>query len=64
MSWYRFAPVETIQSMNPARMSGISVLIPSPAGVSAPEIETPTVQSGSSIFRVKTWQTSRSRPAL
>ena len=38
--------------------------MPSPAGVSAPEMVRPTVQSGSRNLRVKTWQISRSRPRV
>ncbi len=64
MSWYRFAPVEMIQSTNPDSISGISAAMPSPAGVSAPVSVIPTVTSGSSIFFVKSWQASRSRAAL
>ena len=37
---------------------------PQPGRGQGAEIVSPTVQSGSSIFRVKTWQTSRSRPPL
>ena len=39
-------------------------LVSPDAGVSAPEIVSPTVQSGWSIFFVKTWQSSRRRPPL
>ena len=38
--------------------------MPSPAGVSAPVSVMPTVTSGSSMRWVKSWQPSRSRPAL
>ena len=64
MSWYRFAPVETIQSMNPASMSGTRHDMPSPAGVRAPLRARPTVASGASILRVKSWHPSRIRPPL
>ena len=47
------APVETIQSTNPALMSGTMEEQPRPAGVSAPERLIPTVTSGSSILSAK-----------
>ena len=53
-----------IQSTKPASMSGMRQLIPSPAGVIAPVSVMPTVVSGSSMRWVKSWQASRSRPAL
>jgi hypothetical protein len=37
---------------------------PMPAGMSAPDRETPTVTPGSWIFRSMRWQISRRRPAL
>ena len=58
------APVETIQSTNPALMSGTMEEQPRPAGVSAPERLMPMVTSGSSIFSVKSWQPSRRRAPL
>src|SRR5262245_9988375 len=59
-----FAPVETIQSMNPASMSGTKQDMPRPAGVSAPLSARPTVASGASILRTKSWHPSRIRPPL
>ena len=56
--------METIQSTKPASISGMMVDIPSPAGVIAPVRLIPTVHPGSSIFREKRRQASRSRPAL
>ena len=64
MSWYRLAPVATIQSTNPALISGTMDEQPSPAGVSAPERLMPTVTSGSSIFRANSWQASFRRAEL
>src|SRR6266511_53159 len=63
-SWYRLAPVETIQSMNPASMSGTIVDIPRPAGVMAPVRLMPTVTSSASIRSANNRQPSASRPAL
>ena len=63
-SWYRFAPVETIQSMNPASIIGMMVDIPSPAGVIAPVRLMPTVTASSSINCVKSRHPSARRPAL
>ena len=54
----------TIQSTNPALISGTMDEQPSPAGVSAPERLMPMVTSGSSIFSVKSWQPSFSRAPL
>ena len=45
-------------------MSGMRAEVASPAGVSAPVMLNPTVTSGSRILRAKSWQASRSRPAL
>jgi len=56
--------VATIQSTNPALISGTIDEHPSPAGVRAPERLMPMVTSGSSIFAVNSWQASRSRPEL
>jgi len=53
-----------IQSTNPASMSGMIVLIPRPAGVSAPVNVIPTVTSCWSISSVKSPHASRRRPEL
>src|SRR5687768_17047246 len=64
VSWYRLAPVEMIQSTNPASMSGMIAAMPSPAGVSAPVSVSPMVTSASSILRVYSRHASRRRAAL
>jgi hypothetical protein len=53
-----------IQSMNPASMSGMMQLMPSPAGVSAPVSVIPIVTSFSSIFSVNSCAASFRRPEL
>src|SRR5881628_3006469 len=63
-SWYKFAPVETIQSMKPASRSGMMVDMPSPAGVIAPVRLIPTVTSSSSISSAYRRHASARRPAL
>src|SRR3989454_1793046 len=63
-SWYRLAPVDTIQSTNPASTSGMSVDIPRPAGVIAPVRLIPTVTSSSSMRSENSRHPSASRPAL
>src|SRR6266571_5463807 len=63
-SWYRFAPVDTIQSMKPASMRGIMVDMPRPAGVIAPVRLIPTVTSSASINSVNSRHPSARRPAL
>src|SRR5512146_891438 len=63
-SWYRLAPVDTIQSTNPDLTSGITQETPRPAGVSAPDSESPTVTPGRSIFSASSRAPSRSLPAL
>jgi len=64
VSWYRFAPVETTQSTYPPLSSGERAAMPSPAGVSAPETERPTVTSSWSIRSASRRAASRSRAAL
>src|SRR5659263_647254 len=59
-----FAPVETTQSTNPAFRSGTRHDTPSPAGVSAPVSDSPTVTSGFSIRSERSRAPSRSLPAL
>src|SRR6266511_2791709 len=63
-SWYRFAPVETTQSRNPASSSGMIVDIPRPAGVIAPVRLIPTVTSSARMRSANSRQPSPSRPAL
>src|SRR6266704_4386779 len=63
-SWYRLAPVETIQSTNPASSSGMMVDMPRPAGVIAPVRLIPTVTSSASINSVNSRHPSARRPAL
>jgi hypothetical protein len=53
-----------IQSTKPASMSGMIVLIPRPAGVSAPVRVMPTVTLLPSMSSVKSWHPSRRRPEL
>jgi hypothetical protein len=53
-----------IQSTKPASMSGMSALMPSPQGVSAPVSVMPTVTSSSSMRSENSLQPSRSRPPL
>ena len=64
MSWYRLAPVATIQSTNPALINGTTTAAPSPAGVNAPAKLMPTVTFGRVIFSVNRRQASCSRPPL
>ncbi len=64
MSWYRFAPVETIQSTKPASIRGTRQETPYPPGVRAPVSETATVVSGASILRANRRAPSRRRAAL
>ena len=58
------APVLTIQSTNPALISGTMEEQPRPAGVNAPDKLIPSVTSGWSIRSVYKRHTSRRRAEL
>src|SRR5512135_2388131 len=63
-SWYMFAPVATIQSMNPWFIRGMMVEGPIPAGVMAPAMLNPIVTSFFEYSSFMSWHAALSRPPL